>query len=96
MTKEKIPFDVGEAEDAGRDENAPENQADAGQYRPHSMAEDEEALRENDSEFADRIEPDMSDAEPHTQSNETVDPQLKLERTKGSDIPDAADDADKK
>lgn len=53
-----------------RDEDRPQYQPGASEYRPQTVESDDEVNREIASEFDDRIDPEMSDGDIETENSD--------------------------
>jgi hypothetical protein len=69
------------------DEDSPQYQPGASQYRPQTVESDDEINREIDSEFDDRIDPAMSDAEPQSSDDSRGGARPKVDRSNPFDVP---------
>ncbi|MDE2599104.1 MAG: hypothetical protein KGL40_05725 [Rhodocyclaceae bacterium] len=67
--------------DSDKDEDSPQYQPGASQYRPQTVESDDEANREIASEYDDRIDPEMSDGDIET---ENTDEDVPIERVSPS------------
>jgi hypothetical protein len=69
------------------DEDSPQFQPGASQYRPQNVESDDEINREIASEFDDRIDPDTSDAEPRSSDDSRGYLRPNIDRSNPFDVP---------
>jgi hypothetical protein len=70
-----------------RDEDKPQYQPGASQYRPQTVESDDEVNREIASEFDDRSDPEAADVEPQSGNDSRTAPGTKIDHTNPLNVP---------